>query len=130
MEQGGTDMTRPRATERPANAPHLRFDLAEAFAQLKREPAWSSHQRSAVTLLKDAGMRVVLVGIHKGAAIEPHKAEGPISVHLLSGAIRVTVAGEGVALRPGQVLTLWAGIEHDVHADEESAFLLTMATPG
>ena len=75
-------------------------------------------------------MRVVLVGIHKGASIEPHKAEGPISVHLLEGAIRMTVAGESVALGPGQVLTLWAGVEHDVHADEESAFLLTMATPG
>lgn len=119
-------MTRPRATERPANAPHLKFDLAEAFAQLKREPAWTAHPRSAVTLVKDAGMRVVLVGLHEGAAIEPHKAEGPISVHLLSGAIRVTAGGENVALRPGQILTLEAGLKHDVHADEESAFLLTM----
>ena len=119
-------MTRPRATERPANAPHLKFDLAEAFAQLKREPAWTSHPRSAVTLLKDAGMRVVLVGIHKDAAIEPHKAEGPISVHLLSGAIRMTAGGETVSLKPGQVLTLGAGLEHDVRADEESAFLLTL----
>jgi quercetin dioxygenase-like cupin family protein len=123
-------MTRPRATERPANAPHLKFDLAEAFAQLKREPAWTTHPRSAVTLLKDAGMRVVLVGLRKGAVIEPHKAEGPISVHVLCGAIRMTAGSENVALLPGQVLTLQKGLEHDVHADEESAFLLTMATPG
>jgi len=122
-------MTRPRATERPANAPRLKFDLPEEIAKLKSEPAWTAHPRSAVTLLKDAGMRVVLVGIHKGASIEPHKAEGPISVHLLEGAIRMTAAGETVPLGPGQVLTLWAGIEHGVHADEESAFLLTMATP-
>lgn len=122
-------MTRPRASERPANAPHLKLDLAEAFAKLKVEPAWREHPRSAVTLLKTPGMRVVLIGLHKDAAIEPHSAEGPISVHLLSGAIRMRAGSETVALTPGQLLTLGPGIEHDVHADDESAFLLTMATP-
>lgn len=119
-------MTRPRATERPASGPRLKFDLAEEIAKLKQEPAWATHPRNAATLLKDAGMRVLLVVIHEGAAIEPHKAEGPISVHLLTGAIRMTAGGEKVALRPGQILTLEAGLEHDVKADEESAFLLTM----
>lgn len=119
-------MTRPRATERPVKAPRLKFDLADAIAQLRRESAWATHSRSAVTLLKDRGMRVVLVGLHRDATVEAHKAEGPISVHVLSGAIRITAGGEKLALKAGQILTLEEGIEHDLHADEESVFLLTI----
>jgi len=119
-------MTRPRGSERPVSAPFLKIDLDEALKRLKSEEAWKARPRNAVTLLKDQGLTALLVGLHKDATIERHRADGPISVHLLSGALRVTAGDESLTLEPGQVVTMEAGLEHDVHAGEESAFLLTI----
>jgi quercetin dioxygenase-like cupin family protein len=117
---------RTRGSERSIGEPVLKVDLAEALRALKAEEAWRTRPRSAVTLVKEQGFRVVLVGLHRGAAIDAHRAEGPISIHLLEGSVRVAVKGEEIALSPGQVLALGAGLEHALHADEESAFLLTI----
>ena len=119
-------MTRPRGTDRPFSAPVLRFDLADALRRLKSEESWASRPRNAVTLAKEGGLRVVLVGLHKDATIEAHRADGPISIHLLHGRIQITVGGEELDLAPGQVVTMRAGLEHALRADEESAFLLTI----
>lgn len=119
-------MTRPRGSARPLSAPFLKIDLTEAFGKLKSEEAWNARSRNAVTLLKDQGLKALLVGLHKDATIERHRAEGPISVHLLSGALRVTAGDETLTLEPGQVVTMQAGLEHEVHASEESALLLTI----
>jgi quercetin dioxygenase-like cupin family protein len=108
------------------SAPFLKFDLDEALGELKSEEAWRTRPRNAVTLLNDEGMRVVLVGLHADASIESHRAEGPISIQVVAGALHVTAGGESLALGPGQVVTMQAGVEHDVHAAEESAFLLTI----
>jgi len=123
---GGPATTRPRGSERPISGASMKIDLAEALERLKSEDAWRTRPRNAVTLLKGEGMRMLLVGLHKGAAIQAHRADGPISVHLLGGSIRPTVGGERLALEPGQVVAIEADLEHDLCADEESAFLLTM----
>ena len=59
-----------------------------------------------------------------------HKTEGRISVHVLSGHIRLRAAGRTFTLRSGGLLALDHEIPHDVEALEESAFLLTIAWPG
>jgi quercetin dioxygenase-like cupin family protein len=119
-------MTRTRGTERPIRGPVLRLDLSDALRALKGEDAWKTGPRNAVTLVKEGGLRVVLVALRKGATLEPHRAEGPISIHLLSGAVQLTAAGQELGLAPGQLVTMEAGIEHALKAGEESAFLLTM----
>lgn len=121
-------MTRPRGSERGVDAPFLKIDLGAAFDTLKSEEAWSARPRNSATLFKYPGLRGVLVGLHKGATIEKHRAEGPTSVHLLSGALSMTVGGESIALEPGQMLAMEPGLEHSVHASEESAFLLTIGS--
>ena len=59
-----------------------------------------------------------------------HKAEGRISVQVLSGHIRLRASGRTFSLRPGGLLAIDQGVSHDVEALEESAFLLTIAWPG
>jgi len=59
-----------------------------------------------------------------------HRAEGPISIHALQGKIRVHLPDDRTEeLKEGDLLTLDRGLEHDVEALEESAFLLTIAWP-
>jgi quercetin dioxygenase-like cupin family protein len=62
--------------------------------------------------------------------VPEHNSEGPISIHVLSGHVQLRAAGRTFNLRSGGVLALDRGLPHDVHALEESAFLLTIASPG
>ena len=62
--------------------------------------------------------------------MQEHKAEGRISIHVLSGHIQLRASGRTFNLRSGGLLALDHGVSHDVHALEESALLLTIAWPG
>ncbi len=72
---------------------------------------------------------MVLIALTAKARIPDHKAEGRISVHVLSGHLRVKAAERTFSLRPGGLLALDHGVRHDVEALEDSAFLLTIAWP-
>ena len=115
-------------TERPLDAPLLTFDMAALVAQLKREEAWHTGARNAMTLHKGPGLRIVLIVMHANTTIPSHHADGPISVQVLEGGLTFRAAAHVVTLRAGQLLTLSAGIPHVVEAQEESAFLLTLGS--
>lgn len=115
-------------SERPLDAPVLHFHLAEEVARLKAEPGWASGKQT-ITLSKQEGQRVVLVGMRAGAELEEHVAPGAISVQLLEGAIQFTTRDEARPLRPGDLLTLAPGRPHAVRAEGESILLLTLAHP-
>lgn len=124
-------MTLERLTgspERPLDAPLLTFDIPALLTQVKRESAWRTGSRNAITLLKTRGLRVVLVAMHAGTVIPSHRAEGPITVQVLEGQLVFSAGSKNVTLASAQVLTLQPGIPHDLEAKCECAFLLTIAT--
>lgn len=106
------------------------MDLSSFRAQIKKEQAWQSSDRNAITLLKTNGMRLVLVALHAGAEMKTHTAPGNISVQVLEGQISFRTEQQTADLGEGQMLALHAGIPHSVLAREESVFLLTLATTG
>ncbi|MGH2344081.1 MAG: cupin domain-containing protein, partial [Chloroflexota bacterium] len=85
--------------------------------------------RNAKTLVKEATFRLVLISLRQGGRLEAHRAPGRISIHTLSGHLRLQVLGETIDLTTGQVLVLDPDVVHDVEGIEESAFLLTIAWP-
>ncbi len=107
----------------------MEFDLPSEIHRLKAEATWSTGQ-NAKTLIKYDDFRVVLIALAAEAGQPEHKAEGRITIHVLSGHIRVLAAGRTFSLRPGGVLAVDHGVAHDVRALEESALLLTIAWPG
>ncbi len=107
----------------------MEFDLPAEIDRLRTETTWSTGQ-NAKTLVKYDDLRVVLTALRAKARMPEHRTEGRISVHVLSGHIRVRAAGRTFSLRAGSLLTLDRGMPHDVEALEESAFLLTIAWPG
>jgi quercetin dioxygenase-like cupin family protein len=115
-------------TERPLDAPLLTFDIPTLMTQIKSEGTWKKGSRNGMTLLKRQGLRVVLVAMRAGTTIPSHRADGPLSLQVVEGTLRFSVASQEVTLGEGQVLTLQAGIPHSVEAIEESGFLLTLAT--
>jgi quercetin dioxygenase-like cupin family protein len=119
---------RPHVTaERPLDAPLLTFEIPALLAQLKAEPTWQRESHNAMTLAKSRGLRVVLVAMRSGAVLAPHRTDGPISVQVIDGAVRLTAGSRSVTLHAGQLVTLQKGIRHGVEAATEAAFLLTLA---
>ena len=122
-----TPHRRPHAP--PMAEPLMEFDLPAEIDRLRTETTWSTGQ-NAKTLVKYDDLRVVLTALRAKARIPEHKTEGRISVHVISGHLRLRAGGRTFSLRPGSLLTLDHGVPHDVEALEESAFLLTIAWPG
>lgn len=104
------------------------FDLLSEIADFEKKKPWQSGVY-AKTLDKRADFRTVLITIERGARMKEHHTDGTISVHVLKGAIRVTVQNKTCDLRVAGLLTLGPSIKHDVEATEDSAFLLTISWP-
>ncbi len=118
---------RPHAP--PMASPFLEFDLTAEVEQLRRETTWNTG-RNARTLVKHHDFRIVLTALQAHMRIPEHKTDGRISIHMLSGQIRLTASGRTFDLRPGSLVALDQGSCHDIEALEESAFLLTIAWRG
>jgi quercetin dioxygenase-like cupin family protein len=104
------------------------FDIQQELADCHRKKPWASGICSK-TLFKKPDLRCVLVVMESSAVMKEHHADGSISVHVLSGRLRFGVQGKEYDLSAGNLLTLAASIKHDVHALEDSAFLLTISWP-
>jgi quercetin dioxygenase-like cupin family protein len=81
-------------------------------------------------LTKYDDFRVVLTALQSGKSVPVHKTEGRVSVHVLSGHIRLSAFGRTFDMLPGSLLALDPGAPHDIEALGDSAYLLTIAWPG
>src|SRR6185437_6797531 len=54
----------------------LSFDLGDEVRQLLEEEGWRKTGHTAKTLVKEADLRVVLVALRHGAAMDPHQSSG------------------------------------------------------
>ncbi len=113
--------------DRRLDAPVLTFDLAGLLIDLKRDPSWETARHTARTLVKSGPLRIVLVALRPGATLPAHRAEMPVAIHVVAGRIVLRTDGETVALHAGQLLALQPGVVHAVQAEDESAFVLTLA---
>lgn len=109
----------------------IRRDIADELEKLKEAPSWRRESgRSSETLVKYDEFRIVLVRMKPGSYMSHHRAEGPISIYVLQGKIRVHLPEDRMEdIEHGDLLTLERFLEHDVEALEESSFLLTIAWP-
>ena len=105
-------------TEYSLDAPLLTFDIPTLLAQLKHEDLWRTGKRNAMTLLKDRGLRVVLIVMHASTAIPSHQAESPLSVQVVEGRLQVRTDAEPVTLKKGHMLALLTLATSQLHPAE------------
>jgi quercetin dioxygenase-like cupin family protein len=110
---------------RPHAGGLLVINLADETAKYRQSIA--SNDRQAVSLVKDGPLNVLLMTFRKGAELGEHRTRGPITVHVLSGAIRVHAESQQITLAPGCMLALDRDVAHSVTALEDSSVLLTTA---
>jgi len=84
------------------------------------------HGRSARTLVKDGPLRLTMIALAAGGGMPPHRAEGPVSIHLLEGDVVLDVEERAYALVPGEVLVLASGVQHGVRSSGGCVLLLTV----
>ena len=100
-------------------SPFLEFDLTAEVDRLHRETTWNTGQ-NARTLMKYDDFRVVLTVLKANAHIPEHRTRGRISVHVLSGHIRLNASGRTFDLLPGSLLALDQEAPHAIEALQES----------
>lgn len=120
-----TDSTAVRAAG-PLESPLLSFNLEAEINRLRGEEGWQAG-RDSKTLVKHPDFRVVLTVLKSGARLHNHRAPGSISIHVLSGRIRMQIEDKVIELPASALLALERAMPHDVEALEDSAFLLTIA---
>jgi quercetin dioxygenase-like cupin family protein len=110
----------------PLTGTALTFDLAAEAEALKDEPTWQQSGHNAKTLIKHSDVRVVLIALRKGARMQEHKTDQCVTLHALSGRLRLRLPTETLELPTGALMALDHTVVHDVEALEESVLLLTL----
>ena len=103
-------------------------DLGALLAQLKHDAGWQQKAHHTVSVRDGQGLRATLMALHAGAVIPPHQVEGPMTAQVLEGRLKFSAGSESTVLLPGHLVTLPAGVQHQLEALEDTAFLLTRIT--
>ncbi len=82
------------------------------------------------TLYRDDLIRVVVFAFDSGQELTDHTAAVPALVQVVSGRIRLDMAGEAVELEAGSWVRMEANLTHAVLALEPSVMLLTLLRRG
>jgi quercetin dioxygenase-like cupin family protein len=115
--------------DRLTQQPVLALDLNAEIAELRSHPALQTAGRVAKTLAVQRDFRIILTAIRKGTRINEHHVPGSISIHTLRGEIALHIQSQVTRLPAGSILILDQGMAHDVVAQEDSAFLVTISWP-
>jgi len=113
--------------DRSLDEPFLLFGLTETVEKIKTENPWKKGDRNAITLMKNACMRVVLIALKSHANISFHHFGNPSSVQILQGSANFHSRNSITPLQQGGLLTIHENVEHTLTANEESVILLTIA---
>ncbi len=105
----------------------LEFDLKNEAEALRQEQGWRCTGHSAKTLVKQHDQRIVLIAMRAGSRMMEHRAASAISIHVLSGRVRVHVATRTIEVAGGQLAALDRALSHDVEACEDSTVLLSVS---
>ena len=112
---------------RPLAGPSLTFRLSEELQTLRQDEAYTRSGRAGRTLVKDERFRVVLLAVADQVDIGTHKADSPMTLHVVEGGLRYRDAGGQYELRAGDLLFFGPGQAEDIRAIADSALLLTLS---
>lgn len=121
------NVTADKADRHP-QTPDTPMDLDRAAGELLEQASGAGSGRAARNLMpgEGAALSQTLLALTNGATLGEHSTNGPASLQVLRGAVRLTHGDGEVAIARGQ----WATVPRDEHgltADEDSVVLLTVA---
>lgn len=105
------------------------LDLETIAKELRTEQAYVREGHAARTLIRLSDLRIVVIALKAGKTMSEHHADVTASVQTLSGHIRLQLPDRRADLPVGHLLVLGPGVSHDVSAESDSTFLLTLGWP-
>ncbi|MGI8609138.1 MAG: hypothetical protein ACR2MY_07930 [Candidatus Dormibacteria bacterium] len=124
--QGETTGTARRPKQQLGEA-ILAYDLEKESEALIHEALSAEDGRATKTLAKVSRLHVVLTALRHGFVLREHANHAPISVQAIKGSMHLLLPTQAIHLTPGMVVTLEPMIPHTMEAEEDSAFLISMA---
>lgn len=118
----------PAVLVNPGGSQHALVDLTAELTNIAARDHGESGKLTH-TLVSLPGLRVVLVSMKAAAKWSEHATPGRITVQPLVGQLLLRWHGEQETLIPGRLLALASNVPHDVLAETDAAFLLTVARP-
>ncbi|MCY4404481.1 MAG: hypothetical protein OXD54_18100 [Candidatus Poribacteria bacterium] len=100
------------------------FPLNSMGDQLMVEAESATSGRASLTLARGDEMTVVLVAMKSGMTLEEHSAPGAATVVTLSGNILFSTKTKNITLTQTESVAFTSDINHSVHANEDSVFLI------
>lgn len=112
---------------KPQSSTHgAHFDLISLVEELRDLDAYAREGRTARTLTRSDDLRTVIVVIAAGTSISEHDTSVSSTVQTLVGHLKLDLPDRTVSLPAGGLLVMAPGLKHDIRAEVDSAFLLTL----
>ena len=80
----------------------------------------------STVVVREKGFETIRIRLGPDKQIQPHKVDGPITVHCLSGTCTFFVDDEPRRLSPGSWLYLSGGTMHALQAEEPTVLIVTI----
>ena len=81
----------------------------------------------STTLVRENGLRTLLLHLKDGEGLPEHHTKGAITVECLKGKVTFLAGEEKVELAPGLLISLAPGKPHSLTAGEDSLLLVTIS---
>lgn len=120
-----TDRLRQHPEDR-LGSPVQSADLSAAAALLRAEAHAPIAGHRQIALFRHGPVTLLLFLFDANGILKEHRAEGVVTIHVLSGHLEVTAEGEARRLVAGQLISLAPGILHTVRSLAPSEMLLTI----
>lgn len=113
--------------DRPLSGDAILFHLADEEAAAAHSTETQPRKSTARTLLKEGPLRVTMIIIPPGGGIAEHHSDGPITIQPLKGSVVFKTPAGTFTVGEGELLSLGAGVHHEVTSQTGVTFLLTVA---
>jgi quercetin dioxygenase-like cupin family protein len=123
-----TSGTAQRAAH-PLRGQGLLVKLGDEVQSLRADLGRATGGRAAKTLAKSDRLRVTLVLLQGGVTRDPQASAGGACLHVLEGRLRVQADTRVLEARPGDLVVLGENLRQPIQAEEDAAFLVTVAWP-
>ena len=102
------------------------LDVTQAAREFAAEVAGSA-ERKKKTIPSPHGLQAFLLYVRANGTVPAHQVAGPITVQCVVGEASFTAEGQSHRLPAGTMISLAAGIPHDLAASTDSVLLVTHA---
>lgn len=99
------------------------IEFSKALA-LKDLVGYQEGKVISLTLAQSPGLSVTLFAFAKGEGISTHSASGDAMVYIFDGEAEITIGGEVVLAKEGEVVVMPTNIPHGLEAIENFKMLL------